>query len=184
MIRITAISTLLLSLSTSLAAQSTAAGPRAGAWGAEVSFDASAPEFGGALLRFRNDRSAWLVGLNASVTRRGSDGALFNPDLEGTFVGVGARLGFRSLRSPGSATRPIVGGGILGTLTQFSSTSRQWDAGVYGELGITRFFGQSLSAGVTSDLQLRRTERTFSNQRMIDTRIGFDAVRVAATVIF
>ena len=169
----TAISALLLGLSSDLNAQATVSGPRAGAWGAEVSFGGAT---GGALLRFRNDRSAWLLGLAGQVAHEGRDDA--------TLAVVGARLGIRSLRSPGSATRPIVGGGIVGSISQFGSNQKSWDAGLYGEFGIARFFGESFSVGATSELQARRTERRFLSQRSIETGIVFDVVRVVAAVYF
>jgi len=169
----TAISALLLGLSPNLNAQATASGPRAGAWGAEVSFGADA---GGALLRFRNNRSAWLLGLSAQVADQTQDDA--------TLAVVGARLGVRSLRSPGSPTRPIVGGGLVGSISQFGSNQKSWDAGLYGELGIARFFGESFSVGATAELQVRRAERRFLSQRSTETGVVFDLVRVAAAVYF
>ena len=164
---------LLLAISSTLNAQAPASGPRAGAWGAEASFGGDA---GGALLRFRNDRSAWLLGLNAQVAHE--------KEQDRALVVVDARLGVRSLRSPGSSTRPIVGGGIVGGHSQSTGSQRFWDAGLYGELGIARFFGTSVSLSAISELELRRAEYRFGSQRSTQTRINFDAVRVAAAVYF
>ena len=169
----TLIGVMLVVLSSSLGAQADPAGPRAGAWAAEVNFTGGT---GAALLRFRNDRSAWLLGLDAQVAHESQQ--------DRNLVVVGARFGARSLRSPGSPTRPIIGGGILGSHTQATGSQRSWDAGLYGEVGIARFFGASFSVGATSELQLRRSERRLFGQRSTQISAAFNVVRVAAAVYF
>ena len=178
---------LLLVTSPSIAAQSAPGGPRAGAWGAQASIGAAGPDLGGAILRFRNDRAAWLFGLDGSFSQRE---AVFHTAFGDSFtrdirtVTAGARVGYRAFRSPGSATRPIIGGGILGSILQVTDAQHGWGAGVYGELGISRFFGPSFSVGTTAELQARRLEVRIGERRSPETRIGFNAVRLAAMVIF
>jgi hypothetical protein len=184
--RITALGMVLLAVPLHLNAQETPPGPRAGAWGAEVSFDGD-NALGGALLRFRNDRFAWTVGLEGSYLKRGV-GAIDETGtpfiIDQAHVEVGARLGFRSFGSPASAIRPTMGGGILGTIAQSSGQQNLWEAGVYGELGVSRFFGPSFGLGALADLQVRRTARSIRDSDSTDWFVGFDAVRVAATVVF
>jgi hypothetical protein len=184
--RIAALGILLVAIPLHLEAQEAAPGPRAGAWGAELSFDGD-NALGAALLRFRNDRSAWTLGLQGDYRKRGDDA--FSETgvpliLERTDVQVDARLGFRSFGSPGSAIRPTFGGGVLGAIAQASGQQKLWEVGLYGELGISRFFGPNFSLGVLSDLQVRRAARSIGDSDSTDWRVGFDAVRVAATVVF
>jgi hypothetical protein len=171
---------LLIVVPTCVVAQVDSAGPRAGSWAAEVSFGGTVIGGGAAVLRFRNDRSAWLLGLNAQIARRDQG----DPFGDGTVGGAGARIGIRTLRSPGARLRPIVGGGILGSYTRVTVTQEAWDVGVYGELGVARFFGESFSLGGTSELQLRRLVRRFGGQRGTETGLALEAVRVRATVYF
>ena|SRR5688500_9598374 len=173
---------LLLAVPTTLIAQADSAGPRAGAWAAEVTFGGSASGAGGTLLRFRTDRSAWLLGLTAQVARRDRNEPF--DDEDGTHGAVGARLGLRSYRSPGSALRPVVGVGILGTLNAIGGNQEFWDAGIYGEMGAMRFFGPSVSLGATAEVQVRHAVQRFSTQRITETGLAFDAVRVHAAVYF
>ena len=181
----TAVGALLFGASSVLGAQAASTGPRAGAWGAEVTFNSSAGELGGGILRFRSDQSAWILGLDASVdrTRQDNDEGFF-PDETRTTVGVTARLGTRSLRAPGSVIRPIVGGGIVGRMAQLSGLQRSWEAGIYGEFGVSRFFGESFSLGMTSDVQLRYAERRVRSARETGMRLSFDAIKVGAMVVF
>ena len=177
MMRTIAVAALML-VASELDAQAPSSVPRAGSWAAEASVSSSVTGAGGALLRFRNDRSAWLLGLNAQVSHRD-----FGP-INSTASAVSARLGLRSLRAPGSPTRPIVGGGIRGSF-QRSGGSSLWEAGLYGEFGVTRFFGQSFSLGAVSELQARRAETTSDDEpSQSTTRVLFDAVRIVGTVYF
>ena len=181
-----AVAGLLLATSAALEAQE-ATGPRAGAWAAEGSFTPTAPDVGGLLLRFRNDRSAWLFGLDVSASERepvlSFEGGQVVMDDVRTVI-VGARFGLRSLRSPGVPVRPLVGAGILGTISQITGRQHSWSAGAYGEVGISRFFGPSFSVGAISELQARRFEQRAGELRPTEFRIDFEIVRFTATVIF
>ena len=184
---LTTVFALVLVASSNLGAQATPEGPRAGAWGAEVGFDVNNPGAGAALVRFLSDRSALLLGLGGSFSDReimflGGGGEGFTMDRR--MVHVDARLGYRAFRSPGSAVRPIAGGGILGSMEQTTGLAHSWTAGAYGELGIMRFFGPSFSVGATAELQVRRTAYRADHLDPVDFRIGFDAVRIAAMVVF
>ena len=167
---------LVLAVSPTLEAQSTPYGLRGGAWGAEVSFDASNPDLNAAILRFRNDRSAWLLGFGTAVEYR-------DPPAEPrTTTSVGARAGLRSFRSPGSVVRPTIGAGVFGALNRASGGAHHvWAAGAYGELGVSRFFGESFALGMSSDVHLRHFAQRGGHSF---TRFTFDAVRLVATVVF
>jgi hypothetical protein len=183
----TLVGMLLVATSTGLGAQAAASGPRAGAWAGEVNFDGGTPDIGGAILRFRNDRSAWLFGLAAAVERNEPDNEPGDPfpDEDQTLIGINGRFGLRSYRSPGSSVRPIVGGGITARTNQITGIQRYWDAGVYGEFGIARFFGENFSISAGSDISLRRAQsRNIIGDRSVETRLGLDGVRLSATVIF
>ena len=178
---------LFLVTSPTIAAQSAPEGPRPGAWGAEASVDVGGPAAGGSVLRFLSNRSAVLFGLSAMVSERdvffqGGDGTVFLEDRR--TVNVGARLGYRAFRSLGSRVRPIVGGGIVGSVTQVTNFQHLWSAGAYGELGVTRFFGANFSLGATSELRAQRTEYRAGDRRPMEIRVEFDAVRIAAMVVF
>lgn len=180
------VAALLGSLSSATAAQE-AAGPRAGGWAAEVNFSGFVGTPSGSLLRFRSDRSAWVVGLTASVGQRDTENT--GSDEDETTTSVGIRAGVRSLRSPGSATRPTLGFGILGQHSVAGQDSRNWAAGAYTEFGVTRFFGSSFSLGAFADLELRYSETRIGgglgpDPRLTELRLTLDAVRVAATVYF
>jgi len=98
---------------------------------------------------------------------------------------VGMRFGLRSYRSPGSAVRPVVGAGIIGTYSETGGFSKFWAGGAYGEFGIARFFGPSLNIGAVADVQIRHGETTSGGDRkLVETRIGFDGIRLNATIIF
>ena len=171
-----AVALLVLAMSPTLRAQAAAEGLRAGAWAAEMSFDASSPGFDAAILRFRNDRSAWLLGLRVNVEYR-------DPPAEPrTASTVGLRVGVRSFKSPESAVRPTLGAGLSGTLIHASSGSRAGEAGAYGELGLSRFFGESFAVGMSSDVFLRYAKP--SNQGPSVVRFGLDAVRLVAMIVF
>ncbi len=180
----TGVGLLLLGSASIVGAQTGGQGPRAGAWGAEISMSAST-DLGAALLRFRDDRSAWLFGLDATVDHQdfGDDEDLF-PNENRTSISIGGRAGLRLIRSPGSAVRPIVGAGVLARTTQVSHVQRSWDAGVYGEIGLSRFFAESFSVGMTSDLQLRYSQSRSITTRSTGVRLSLDAVRVGATIVF
>lgn len=173
-----AVGALMLAASSNLGAQATPEGTRAGAWGAEVSFDGSS-DLGAAVLRFRNDRSAWLLGLRALVDYR-------DPPAEPrTTTSVSGRVGLRSFRAPGSAVRPTIGAGLSAALLRASGgAQRVWQAGAYGELGISRFFGQSFAVGMSSDIHARYLETTSFSGESSTIRVDFDAVRLTATIIF
>ena len=158
-------------------------GTRAGAWAAEVSFSGPSTPTTGSILRFRSDRSAWLLGLTAAVGMLDTENPVgFEEDVTATRIGL--RLGIRSLRSPGSATRPTLGFGILGQHAVPTDNLRDWSAGAYTEFGVTRFFGSSFSLGALADLQLLYAERRFGNTEVSEVRLTFDTVRLAATVYF
>jgi len=173
----TAVAALTLAASPNLGAQATPQGPRAGAWGAEVSFDASSPDLAAAVLRFRNERSAWLLGFATAADYR-------DPPAEPrTTTSVSARVGLRSFRSPGSAVRPTIGAGVLGGVLRASGgVHRAWSAGVYGELGMSRFFGESFALGMSSDVQIRLSDQQGEGNSVV--RFTFDAVRLVAMVVF
>jgi hypothetical protein len=172
-----AVIVLLLATSPNLGAQVTPEGPRAGAWGAEVGFDASSPDLAAAVLRFRNDRSAWLLGFGTRVEYRDP------PAAPRTMTSMNARLGLRSFRSPGSAVRPTVGAGLVGSVVRASGgVPYAWSAGVYGELGVSRFFGENFAVGMSSDVHLRHSDQQGQSDSVL--RFTFDVVRLVATVVF
>jgi hypothetical protein len=181
---VVAVAALLILTPLNLAAQAAAAGPRPGAWAGDFAFSAGTATAGAALLRFRSDRSSWLLGLNAthSTEEIEDDGE----ETGETTVAIATRLGLRSLRGSGP-TRPTIGGGIVGGYSKTSSDRRAWDAGVYLEFGVTRFFGESFSLGALADLAVRRFDLRIDepfSARGTETRIQFDAVRINATVYF
>lgn len=183
----TTVGTLMFAVASTVGAQTVPEGPRPGAWGAEVGFDVNNPGAGATLLRFFTDRSALLFGLSGSFSDRetvffGGGGTAFTQDRR--TVDVRARLGYRAFRSPGSAIRPIVGGGILGSISQTTGLLHSWGAGAYGELGVMRFFGQNFSVGATAELQAQRTVQSAGDADPTEIRIGFDAVRIGAMVVF
>ncbi len=175
---------LLTVMSLPLGAQAGTSGPRAGAWGAEISFNAALGDLTGGVLRFRNDRSAWVLGLAATTEHRKTDGPDEFFDRSEALIGVTTRLGMRSLGRPGSDVRPILGGGLLGRISQARNEQRLWEAGAYGEFGLARFFGQSFSLGLTGDVHVRYQEQRFDELKLTSIRGGFDSARVTATVIF
>lgn len=174
----TAAGILVLAASSTLGAQATPEGPRAGAWGTEVSFD-GASGLGAAILRFRNDRTAWLLGFGALVDYRDP------PLTPRTTTSVSGRLGMRSFRVPGSVVRPTIGAGVSAAFLRTSGgDQKNWQAGAYGELGISRFFGQSFAAGMTSDIHARYMETTSPSGGTSTIRVDIDAVRLIATIVF
>ena len=178
---IAVIASVCLAVPATLCAQDAANGPRAGAWGGEVGFDVDNAGLGGAVLRFRNDRSAWVLGLDGSVSREKRDSFFEDEVTGGSAMG---RLGFRSFRSPGATVRTILGAGIIASTLHLGGIQRSWQAGVYGEFGVSRFFAPNFSVGLLSDLQLTHGERRGGTATMTETRLGFDALRMTATVIF
>jgi hypothetical protein len=177
-----AVGVALLGMSTISRAQVAQAGPRPGAWGAEVTVSSGATGAGANLLRFRNDRTAWLLGFNAQASKQ--ETTLFSgATYETGGWSVAPRVGIQSLRSPGSTLRPLVGGGILGSF-QRRGGDNIWSAGVYGEFGVTRFFGESFSLGAVSEVQLRRFEQEAGESKLVESRVAFDAVRLVAAIYF
>ena len=164
--------------------------PRAGQWGAEGSLAGST--LGTALLRFRSPTSAWVVGADFSVARSktefGASGASFADSR--TQVSLSTRLGLRSYRqSDVDRLRPIIGGGVFGSVTRGSNDSKGWRTGLYGELGATYFVAPHVSLGATGEVRAsyekdERESGTGQRSEFTMTSFGASLARVLVSVYF
>jgi len=134
------------------------AGPRAGTWGAELSYYGFT---GVSLLRFTSASTAWLLGADFAAGQTTQD----YPDFTGTSRETDA-LGFVRLSAgrrwykgdPAVRLRPLVGGGLSGSYYT-GSGSRDVLGGAYGEVGASYFFTPHLSLGAAGELRYTWQER-------------------------
>ncbi len=144
---------LILGAPLGLAAQSTDSLPfRAGQWGAEFSASQS---FGSAgLLRFRSNRSAWLLDVSASIRSGTRTGNLTTTDRSSVDLRVGPRwyrpIGARLLQfaSVGPSVSYLSEESNAGSVQQVYQLDQHSTAfGLFGELGAAWLVTPQLSLG-------------------------------------
>jgi len=139
------VGSLLLLASAALAQE--VVGPRAGAWGFEVSGS------GASLLKFRREQSAWLVGAYANYRNTDREASTLSGSVAETEASVtmSARIGLRKYAHTDRRARPFVAPfafGAIGLATEQDS----WNAGVGVELGAAWFFSPHVSLGGSAEL--------------------------------
>lgn len=175
------------------AAASAQAAPelRAGRWAAEA--DLGPGGAGGSVLNFLSPNTAWLVGLSFNFERLKveEEGGFFPSEEETVSAGnVGVRAGLRRYAPTGSALRPILGGGFLGTYLrqEAGAVLRQSALGGYGEIGAVYLFSSRVSLGGAAELRATYNTRTLesatSETRSTGFGIGGSVARVMGTVYF
>lgn len=130
--------------------------PHAGTWGAEINIG-SGPT-GANLLRFISRNAALVAGGEFSYTRLGRDEAAPGDAWGKSQTGVGGRLGIRMYRGSNTEkVRPVIGGGLRSGLSK-AGQFKNWDAGVYAELGAAYFLTPHISLGGTGEIQAHYTK--------------------------
>ena len=171
---------------------------RRGQWGTEFGVSSNFPSVG--FLKFRSDRSAWLVDLSGNYAGYTDDfespfGSL--PDRDYTQYDVTLAAGMRRYRP---VVDRVAGFATLGLQTsRFSSSESEpdqpdedfngWDAGVFGELGgawmVTRHLGlgASYQANVVYFTLKQETEGQGSVERS-GFAVGAGQTRLLLTLYF
>jgi hypothetical protein len=138
---------------------------RAGQWATQFGFDGSFVSAGA--LRFRSQRSAWVVDVFARAehyTYENGPAAVNDDEAEATDLGAVLQLGLRRYRPVATRTNAFAGAGLYGSTfvnrTPFDGasvlyTQREGAAGVYGELGATWMVARNL--GLSGATQLVAT---------------------------
>jgi hypothetical protein len=155
-------------------------GPKAGTWAAEASSGPSA-----SLLKFRNDRSAWVFGINATYLQEDSEATPPTPfDQDVTMIQ--ARLGLRRYGVARDRMRPFSTlSGIVGY--QDLSFQKAWEVGAAAEVGAAWFFSPHVSLGAAGDVSLTygKGERDFGTPEKFTTITAqFSGFRLVGAVYF
>lgn len=164
----------LVPLFTAVEAQAPGEAPAAGTWGAE---GVVAGGGGGAssLLRFRNDRSAWVFGFGLESMREEFNGATTR------FTSVGLRAGLRRYQPAGRAIRPFNTMGV--GVDRLSGSADLWQAGVFGDMGAAYFFSRHASVGASGDARVLFGRRS-GPPTATSTRVSISGPRILGTVYF
>jgi hypothetical protein len=123
-------------------------GPKAGTWAAEASSGPSA-----SLLKFRNDKSAWVFGITALYQQENEEPTPPGVSLGQDVTLVQARLGFRRYGLARDRMRPFSTiSGIVGY--EDFGVQKGWQVGAAAEVGASWFFSPHVSMGAAGDLSL------------------------------
>lgn len=177
---------------------------RRGQWGTQFGFDGNIASAGA--LRFRSERSAWLVNLEG-YARRFTYEPVSPPDDAGerdaSNYSLGLQLGMRRYRAIATRANAFTGVGLVGQMRMdrlpfgdglVLASRRTMAGGIYGELGATwmatRNFGLSASTGLSATYDREQVEQSpspFTPAVESDARgygVTLDRARLMVVVFF
>lgn len=136
----------------------------------------------GSWLRFRDTRTARLLGLDFRGLWSEASGSNVNP---GDQVTVQARVGRRRYRETTDPLRPFSGAGLVAGYSWFAGDAREWTAGVFVEPGVAYFVSRSFSVGASVDLRATYSRGTnFFGPGMTVSRVGVILGQPRALITF
>lgn len=171
-----------------LHAQESSALPfRSGQWAIELSGTQGSGNLG--FLRFTSPGGAWLFAPGVVVST-GESG-----DSDVSVFGFDIRAGRRGYRALGASTVSFLGLGLHGERTSLEdddvggeSTSTDWTAGIYGELGGTYFFSPRFGLGASATAELAYLKSTFefagAESEQSSVTFAFPSTRLLVTIAF